>query len=128
MRRTLFTALAIIAAGLGNAAVAGEVIAEFSGSRNARTATFEVDGPWLLEWRINSNYRMQQAFELNLINAETGFFDSRVLQTRSTGSGLKLFRNTGRFRFEVSANFTDWYLTVEHLTEEEAARYLAASR
>lgn len=126
MRHTLFTALAILGAGVAQTAAAGEVIAEFSGSRNARTASFEVDGPWLLEWRINSDYRMQQAFELNLINAETGFFDSRILQTRRVGSGLKLFRNTGRFRFEVSANFTDWYLTVEQLTEEEAAQYRAA--
>lgn len=128
MKRTLFTALAVLAAGLCNAASAGEVIAEFKGSRNARTAIFETDGPWLLEWRINSNYRMQQAFELNLINAETGFFDSRILQTKRTGSGLKLFRNEGRFRFEISANFTDWYLTVEQLTEEEAEKYLPARR
>ena len=126
MTRILFTTLAIIFAGMSGPATAGEVIAEFSGSRNARTATFEVDGPWLLEWRINSDYRMQQAFELNLINAETGFFDSRILQTRRIGSGLKLFRNTGRFRFEVSATFTDWYLTVEQLTEEEAERYRAS--
>lgn len=128
MKRTLLAALALIAGGLCNGADAGEVIAEFSGSRNARTATFEVDGPWLLEWRINSDYRMQQAFELNLINAETGFFDSRILQTRRPGSGLKLFRNTGRFRFEVSANFTDWFLTVEQLTEEEAEQYRPAAR
>lgn len=128
MRRTLFTALAIIGAAIAGTAGAGEVIAEFSGSRNARTATFEVDGPWLLEWRINSSYRMQQAFQLNLVNAETGFFDSRILQTRRVGSGLKLFRNTGRFRFEVSANFTDWFLTVEQLTEEEAERYRSAAR
>ncbi len=128
MKRILFTALAVVAAGLCNTAAAGEVIAEFNGSRNARTAIFEVDGPWLLEWRINSNYRMQQAFELNLINAETGFFDSRILQTKRTGSGLKLFRNEGRFRFEISANFTDWYLTVEQLTEEEAEKYRPARR
>ena len=110
------------------AAGAGEVVATFSGSRNTTTATFEVDGPWLLEWRINSDYRMQSAFELNLIDGETGFFDSRILRTKRVGSGLKLFRQTGKFRFEISANFTDWHLKVEQLTEEEAAAYLPAQR
>lgn len=123
MRRTLILASALLVTSLTGTAGAGEIIAEFSGSRNATTASFETDGPWLLEWRINSDYRMQSAFELNLINAETGFFDSRILQTKRVGNGLKLFRNEGRFKFEVSANFTDWYLTVEQLTEEEAEQY-----
>lgn len=104
-------------------ATAGEVIAEFSGNGNKRTVAFETEGPWLLAWRINSDFRMQQMFELNLINADTGFFDSRILRTRKPGNGLKLFRQEGRFQFEVSATFTDWYLTVEQLTEEEAAEY-----
>jgi hypothetical protein len=108
------------------AADAGEVIAEFSGDRNQRTATFETDGPWLLQWRVNSDFRMQSAFELNLLNADTGLFDSRILRIRQSGNGLKLFRNTGRFKFEISANFANWYLTVEQLTEEEAEQYRPA--
>ena len=121
MTRILFLAALLIAAAAANA---GEVVARFSGSGNTTTAAFEVDGPWLLDWRINSDYRMQSAFELHLINAETGFFDSRILKTQRVGNGLKLFRETGRFRFEISANFTDWNLTVTQLTEEEAAEYL----
>lgn len=119
-------ALALAAAAGG--AAAGDVVATFSGSRNTTTASFEVDGPWLLEWRINSDYRMQSAFELNLIDGETGFFDSRILRTKRVGRGLKLFRETGKFRFEISANFTDWHLKVEQLTEEEAAAYRPVQR
>lgn len=105
---------------------AGEVIAEFSGNANKRTVAFETDGPWLLSWRVNSDFRMQSMFELNLINADSGFFDSRILRTSRPGNGLKLFRQEGRFLFEISANFTDWTLTVEQLTEEEAEQYKPA--
>ena len=102
---------------------AAEVIAEFSGDRDGRTASFSTDGPWLLTWRINSDFRMQQAFQLHLIDADSGFMDSRILRTFRPGNGLKLFRQEGRFQFEVSSNFTNWYLTVEQLTEEEAEQY-----
>ncbi len=120
-RNLWLAAIALLA--LSATATAGEVIAEFSGDRNTRTATFETDGPWLLQWRVNSDFRMQSAFELNLIDAESGFFDSRVLRMRRSGNGLKLFRNEGRFRFEVSANFANWSLKIEQLTEEEAEAY-----
>ena len=123
MRNRLFVTTALLLSAFAGSASAGEVIAEFSGSRNKTTVTFETDGPWLLEWRINSDYVRQSSFELNLINAETGLFDSRILQTKRLGNGLKLFRQEGRWRFEVSANFIDWYLTVEQLTEAEAEQY-----
>ncbi|MFK8051813.1 MAG: hypothetical protein AB8F65_02480 [Woeseiaceae bacterium] len=105
-------------------ALAGEIILDTKGNGNRQTQTFETDGPWLLSWRVNSDFRNQTGFELNLLNADTGFFDSRILRIRQTGNGLKLFQNTGRFKFEIVTNFADWYLTVEQLTEEEAERYL----
>ncbi|MEO0345101.1 MAG: hypothetical protein AAF229_02485 [Pseudomonadota bacterium] len=123
MRNPLFVILTLLLALVAGSASAGEVIAKFSGSRGKTTVAFETDGPWLLEWRINSEYVRQSSFELNLINADTGLFDSRILQTKRLGNGLKLFRQEGRWRFEVSGNFTDWYLTVEQLTEAEAEQY-----
>ncbi|MEO0615213.1 MAG: hypothetical protein AAFY69_03670 [Pseudomonadota bacterium] len=123
MRNRLIVTATLLLTAVSGSAGAGEVIAEFSGSRAKTTVAFETDGPWLLEWRINSEYRRQSSFELNLINAETGLFDSRILQTKRLGNGLKLFRQEGRWRFEVSGNFTDWYLTVEQLTEAEAEQY-----
>lgn len=115
-------ALALIAAA---PAQAGEVIASMQGTGNAKTRVFETEGPWLLQWRVNSDYRMTTGFELNLINADTGFFDSRVLKIRRAANGLKLFMQEGRYQFEIIANFADWDLRVEQLTEEEAEAYLA---
>ncbi|MEM7763190.1 MAG: hypothetical protein AAF290_03855 [Pseudomonadota bacterium] len=119
--------LALLALIMANAGHAGEVILDVSGNRSTTTRSFEVEGPWLLEWRVNSDFRDQTGFELNLMNADTGFFESRILLTRRTGNGLKLFSETGRFQFEVVSNFADWYLTVEALSEEEAAAYREAS-
>ena len=102
-------------------ASAGEIIATFEGSGDRTTRTFEVDGPWLLTWRVSSEYRMQTAFELTLLNGDTGLFESRVLRIRRTASGLKLFEETGRFQFRVNANFADWYLQIEQISEAEKA-------
>ena len=120
--------LATCVLALGNApSHAAETIAKFSGSESTRTRIFEVDGPWLLDWRLNSNYRRQLGFELRLLDGDTGRFDSWIFQRRrSVGNGLKLFSEPGRYRFEIVASFADWQLEVIELTEDEAAEYTAA--
>lgn len=115
--RRLLAGLALAA--LGTSAAAGEIIATFQGNGDRTTRTFEVDGPWLLTWRVSSEYRMQTAFELTLLDGRTGLFDSRVLRIRRTANGLKLFEQTGEFQFRVNANFADWYLQIEQITEQE---------
>ncbi|MEN7343349.1 MAG: hypothetical protein AAAFM81_10420 [Pseudomonadota bacterium] len=127
MLRSLTLIVALLALAISGAN-ASEVILKTDGNGNGRTISFETEGPWLLAWRVNSNFRSQSGFELNLINADTGFFDSRILLMRGRGgNGLKLFENRGRFQFEVVSNFADWYLTVEQLTEEEAEAYRATA-
>ena len=32
------------------------LVREFSGSQSTTTSEFEVKAPWILDWRINSNY------------------------------------------------------------------------
>lgn len=108
-------------------AEAGEIILNAKGDGSTRTATFRAKGPWLLSWRINSNYRNQSAFELNLIDADTGYFHSRVIRKPRSLNGLKLFRETGTFRFEVNTTFTYWTLVVEELTEDEADAMVPAN-
>ncbi|MEO0574123.1 MAG: hypothetical protein AAF004_01580 [Pseudomonadota bacterium] len=111
----------------GGAAHAGEIILDAKGDGSTKTASFKAKGPWLLSWRINSDYRRQSAFELNLIDAQTGFFHSRVIRKPRSLNGLKLFRETGTFRFEVNTTFTYWTLVVEELTEAEADAMIPAS-
>ena len=33
------------------------LVREFSGSQSTTTSEFEVKAPWILDWRINSNYQ-----------------------------------------------------------------------
>lgn len=125
MRRSL--GLIIAAIGL-NALVADiarteQEIVRFEGNRSTRTQTFEVNGPWLLDWRINSDYRRQAGFELRLLDGDSSQFHSQIMKARQIGNGLKLFDEPGRFRFEIVSNYTDWTLKVIQLTEEEADRY-----
>ena len=37
-------------------AAAERLVREFSGSRTTQTAEFEVEAPWLIDWRVNSDY------------------------------------------------------------------------
>ena len=41
------------------------LIREFSGSRSMTTSEFEVKAPWILDWRINSNYRENMGLEIS---------------------------------------------------------------
>ena len=112
---------------LGTTAVAEEEITRFKGGRSTQTAIFEVDGPWLLDWRTNSDYRGYAAFELTLLDGPTRRFHSRIMKRgRWLGNGLKLFEEGGRYRFDVVSTFTDYTLIVIQLTEEEAAAYSSA--
>ena len=120
LRAAFGTLIILLLATSATRAHAGEVILDTKGEGSARTATFKVDGPWLLSWRINSDYRPQSAFELSLLDADSGYFHSRVIRKPTSLNGLKLFRETGTFRFEVDAAFTYWTLVVEQLTDEEA--------
>ena len=52
---------------------AAELIREFSGKRSITTSEFEVKAPWILDWRINSNYRETMGLEVSLVDAKTGF-------------------------------------------------------
>ncbi|MEO1582382.1 MAG: hypothetical protein AAFR91_11080 [Pseudomonadota bacterium] len=119
-----FAICAAILLGINSApAFSEEEIARFKGRNNGETRTFTVDGPWLLDWRVNSDYRNEAGFELRLLDASTGRFHSQIMKIRGIGNGLKLFEEEGRFKFEVVSSFTDWTLKVITLTEDEAATY-----
>ena len=107
---------------------AEELIREFEGRGDQVTAEFEVTGPWLLTWRVSSDFPGRIGFEANLIEATSRRHHGLVKKVRDTGAGFKLFRDTGRFRFKINSSFADWFLRVEELTEEEAAEYQPIQR
>jgi hypothetical protein len=107
------------------AATAGaeELIVEFKGNGNRTTAEFKVRGPWILDWRINSEYSRMLSFDLDLVDGRTGVLKGSILQTKSLGNGVRLFNDSGTFRFRINGSFIDWHLKVKKLTPAEAALY-----
>jgi len=104
-------------------ASAEELIVEFNGSGNRTTAEFKVQGPWILDWRINSDYTHMLSFDLDLVDGRTGVLKGSILRTKHLGNGVRLFNESGSFRFRINGSFIDWYLKVKMLTPAEAELY-----
>ena len=120
----LSVCLLVLGFSANTTAMAEEEVARFKGSRSTQTDIFEVDGPWLLDWRMNSDYRGQAALELKLLEGRSGRFHSRIMNPgKWLGNGRKLFDEGGTYKFEIVSSFTDYTLIVIQLTEEEAAAY-----
>lgn len=103
--------------------VAAERIKEFRGSRNTDTLEFEVRAPWILDWRVVTDYPGQMAVDISLVEARTGAYQGSVLKTKWPGNGVRLFQESGKFQFKVISNLSEWTLKVEQLTREEAEQY-----
>ena len=101
-----------------------EMVKQFSGSGNTTTDWFEVQAPWILDWRVNSDFQGSMAIEISLLDGNTGFHKGLLLQTKRPGDGVKLFNESGRFRFRISTTLARWTLKVEQLTREEAKLYV----
>lgn len=105
------------------AAGAEEMIAEFQGTGNRTTAEFVVDAPWILDWRINSDYNKMVSFDLDLVDGQTGLLQGVVVRSKALGNGVRMFNTSGRYRFRINGSFVRWHLKVKELTEEEAKLY-----
>ena len=104
-------------------ASAEQLVVEFKGSGNKTTAEFKVQGPWILDWRLNSEYARMLSFDLDLVDGRTGVLKGSILRTKSRGNGVRLFNESGSYRFRINGSFVDWHLKVKKLTPEEAERY-----
>jgi hypothetical protein len=104
-------------------ATGAELIGKFTGSGSGETAEFEVQAPWLLDWRVNSDYPQMLGIEVSLIDAKFGTHAGYVLKTKHAGNGVRLFDEGGRFRLKVDATMAQWILKVEQLSREEAEQY-----
>lgn len=99
------------------------LVREFSGSQSITTPEFEVKAPWILDWRINSNYRENMGLEISLVDAKTGFMIGRIFKTNYAGNGVKLFNESGRYRLRISSSFTNWNFKVSQISPSEAELY-----
>lgn len=106
---------------------ASEVVEEFSGERTMQTTEFEVEAPWILDWRVSGDYAREMAVDVSLVEAGTQKHVGNVLKTKSAGNGVRLFRESGRFFFRVDSTLARWTLKVEQLSPEEAELYTPKS-
>lgn len=102
---------------------AEEPVGQWTGYRSGETEPFEVEAPWILDWRIKSEMPQDMFIEISLMNSKSGLRDGIVLKSKHLGSGVKLFNQSGRFHFRVDSQFTGWNLKVTQLTPEEAELY-----
>ncbi len=123
--------LAALLLAFSTAASAGELVREFKGTGNTTTASFLVEGPWLLDWRLDTpDWRAGRgtesrfsALDITLIEAKTGRHVGRVKHTKYVGNGLRLFDFGGRYQLRVSTSLAKWTIRIEQLTPEEAKLY-----
>jgi len=111
----------------GADASAEQLVAEFQGRGNRTTAEFKIDGPWILDWRINSDYSHMLSFDIDLIDARSGVLKGVVLRRKSLGNGVRLFNDSGSYRFRINGSFIDWHLKIKKLTPAEAELYTPKS-
>ena len=99
-----------------------ELIQEFKGSESKTTTEFEVQAPWIVDWRTNGDYPGQMAVEINLLSP-TGEYLGKIARTKYVDDGVRLFNESGHFMLQVNSSLASWTLRVEQLTKEEAEAY-----
>lgn len=96
---------------------------EFRGSSSTTTETFDVEAPWVLDWRVYSDFPQGMTLDISLLDAKTGLHEGQVVQTKQVGDGVKLFNQSGSFKLRVNSDLARWHVIIAELTEEEAERY-----
>jgi hypothetical protein len=123
MKRMMITCVALFFAGGVLNTQAEELIREFSGSRSTETAEFDAQAPWLIDWRVNSEFPGSMGIAVTLAYGVTGYHAGNVFKTKAPGNGLRLIEEGGRFKFKVDSAISNWTLKVIQLTPEEAGQY-----
>ena len=116
-----FMVLALLA--LAPLAQAEQVLRQYSGDRSKATPEFEVEAPWLIDWRVNSDYPNSMGVSADLVEARTGQHMGRVFSTKAPGDGVRLVSESGRYYFKVDSTVAYWTIKVIALTREEAEQY-----
>jgi len=70
-KRITRLAACIILSAFATTASSEELVAEYQGTGNKTTLVFTVKAPWILDWRINSDYNKMISFDLDLVDGTT---------------------------------------------------------
>ena len=123
MLRIIITFAVTVAAVWSSENHAEELVREFHGTGNTITTEFEAKAPWLLDWRVNGEYELMLAIDVNLLDARTGRQVGIIIHTKRRGNGVKLFDTSGSYKLRVDSTLAKWDLKVIELTPAEAKLY-----
>ncbi|MFQ5609622.1 MAG: hypothetical protein ACE5F8_05055 [Woeseiaceae bacterium] len=123
MKSILSISVALLALLFASVAGSKTLIQEFRGDKTMNTREFRVEGPWLLDWRLDGDYDGQIFLDISLIDARTNKYVGRVLRTKYRGNGVKLFEQGGVYKLRISSTLARWRVKIEQITEEEAELY-----
>ncbi len=79
-----------------------------------------MDGPWLLNWRVSSDFPTLAYLEIHLYDAQTGRFVGLAVRHTGIGSGQKVIREGGEYRIAVVGRSINWGIKTEEVSEEVA--------
>ena len=116
------TFLPVFLAG-SNETGAEELLREFSGTESTITSEFAVNGPWLLDWRVNSDYSRFMAVDIILLDGKTGFQVGKIKHKKEPDNGLRLFESGGRYKLRIDSSHTRWQVKIIEITRSEAELY-----
>ena len=122
-KRITRLAACIILSAFATAASSEELVAEYQGTGNKTTLVFTVKAPWILDWRINSDYNKMISFDLDLVDGTTNVLVGNIKSAKQLGNGVSLFDKGGKYRFRINGSFIRWHLKVKELTPAEAELY-----
>jgi hypothetical protein len=118
-----FTALLLFLVIAGNAGSTG-VVREFSGTSSMTTADFEVDAPWILDWRVNGDFPAMLGLQVTLINAKNGSHVGQVVKVSDRAAdGVSLFQQGGRYRIRVDSTLARWSIKIQEISKDDAKLY-----
>ncbi|MBT8099941.1 MAG: hypothetical protein KJO82_09330 [Gammaproteobacteria bacterium] len=123
MRNARILLAALMALLVCQAATGKSLVTEFKGNATTTTSDFVVEGPWLLDWRLDGDYDQLVALDISLIESKTGKHIGRVLHTKYKGNGLKLFNEGGKYKLRISSTFARWRVRIQQISPEEVEQY-----
>jgi hypothetical protein len=124
----MFISLFLLSTAMVSVASAEELIKEFKGRTSKTTAEFEVEAPWIIDWRTRGDYPGSMAFELTLVSSPSGQYVGKVATTKWVDNGVKMFNESGRYKLQVDTSLMDWTIRIQQLTRQEAEDYSVKRR
>jgi hypothetical protein len=119
-RSTAFILFLVFA---GNAGSIG-MVREFSGTSSITTADFEVNAPWILDWRVNGDFPAMLGLQVTLINAKNGSHVGQVVKVSDRAAdGVSLFNYSGRYRIRIDSTLARWNIKVQEISKDDAKLY-----